>query len=82
MREAEAAPVLLLHPDDAVKLGLGDGNRAALHLPKGSLAVTVKLAAALAPGMVVLPRHRQLDWRKLAEMPVSLTPNLIVKVQG
>ena len=66
MQEAEAAPVLLIHPDDAGKLGLGDGNRANLHLPKGSLAVTVKLAAALAPGVLVLPRHRQLDWRKLA----------------
>ena len=73
MREAETAPVLLIHPDDAGKLGLGDGNRANLHLPKGSLAVTVKLAAALAPGVVVLPRHRQLDWRKLAETPVYLS---------
>ena len=73
MREAEAAPVLLIHPDDAGKLGLSDGDRAALHLPKGSLAVTVKLAATLAPGVVVLPRHRQLDWRKLAEMPVYLS---------
>ncbi len=82
MREAEAAPVLLIHPRDAEKLGLSDGNRAALHLPKGSLAVTVKLAAALAPGVVVLPRHRQLDWRKLAETPVYLSPNLINQVQG
>ena len=82
MQEAEAAPVLLIHPDDAGKLGLGDGNRAVLHLPKGSLAVTVKLAAALAPGVLVLPRHRQLDWRKLAETPVYLTPNHIDRVQG
>ena len=82
MREAEAAPVLLIHPDDAGKLGLGDGNRANVHLPKGSLAVTVKLAAALAPGVLVLPRHRQLDWRKLAETPVYLTPNHVNRVQG
>ena len=82
MREAETAPVLLIHPDDAGKLGLGDGNRADVHLPKGSLAVTVKLAAALAPGVVVLPRHRQLDWRKLAETPVYLSANHINPVQG
>jgi NADH-quinone oxidoreductase subunit G len=82
MREAEAAPVLLIHPGDAGKLGLGDGNQALLHLPKGSLAVTVKLAAALAPGVLVLPRHRQLDWRKLNETPVYLTPNHLNRVQG
>lgn len=82
MRETETAPVLLIHPDDAGKWGLGDGSRANVHLPKGSLAVTVKLAAALAPGVMVLPRHRQLDWRKLAETPVYLSVNLINPVQG
>ena len=82
MQEVEAAPVLLIHPDDAGKWGLDDGSRANLHLPKGSLAVTVKLAAAQAPGVVVLPRHRQLDWRKLAGTPVYLTLKHIDRVQG
>jgi NADH-quinone oxidoreductase subunit G len=82
IQEAEAAPVLLLNPREAEKSDLADGDRAALHLPKGSLTVTVRLNAALAPGVAVLPRHRRLDWRKLAETPVYLTPNLIVKAQG
>ena len=82
MREAETMPVLLIHPREAGKLGLGDGNRANVHLLKGSLVVTVKLAAALAPGVVVLPRHRQLDWRKLAVTPVYLSANLVNPVQG
>ena len=73
LREAEAAPVLLVHPGDAGKAGLGDGDGAVLHLPKGPLGVVVKLAAELAPGVMVLPRHRRLDWRKLAETPVYLT---------
>lgn len=82
LREAETAPVLLIHPGEAAKLGLGNGSRANLRLPKGSLAVTVKLAAGMAPGVAVLPRHRQLDWRKLAETPVYLTPNHLNPVQG
>jgi hypothetical protein len=82
MREVEIAPVLLVHPEDAGKLGLGDGNRAEVHLPKGSLTITVKLAGALAPGVMVLPRHRQLDCRKLAETPVYLSANRIDQVQG
>jgi NADH-quinone oxidoreductase subunit G len=82
MRQAEAIPVLHMHPGDAGKSGLRDGNRAAIHLPKGSLAVKVKVTADMAPGVVVLPRHRQLDWRKLLETPVYLTPEYIDKVQG
>jgi anaerobic selenocysteine-containing dehydrogenase len=82
MREAEAAPVLLIHPRDAGKLGLNDGDWANLHLPKGSLAATVKLAAALAPGVMVLPRHRRLDWRKLSGTPVYLSGNLINQLSG
>ncbi|MFA4903733.1 MAG: NADH-quinone oxidoreductase subunit NuoG [Desulfobaccales bacterium] len=82
LRRAETLPVLCMHPRDAEKSGLTDGNRAAIHLPKGSLAVKVKVTAAMAPGVVVLPRHRQLDWRKLSETPVYLTPQHIDKVQG
>jgi NADH-quinone oxidoreductase subunit G len=82
MREAEAAPVLLIHPDDAGKLGLGDGNRAVLHLPKGLLAVRIKLAAAMALEVAVLPRHRQLNWRKLAETPVYLSAKQVHNVEG
>jgi NADH-quinone oxidoreductase subunit G len=82
MQEVEAAPVLLIHPEDAGESGLDDGSRANLHLPKGSLAVTVKFAAALAPGVLVLPRHRQLDWRKLAGTPVYLTRNQVERMQG
>ena len=82
LQEAEVAPVLLIHPGDAEKVGLGDGDRAALHLPKGSLGVVVKLAENMAPGVVVLPRHRRLDWRKLAETPVYLTFNHLDRVHG
>jgi predicted molibdopterin-dependent oxidoreductase YjgC len=82
LREAEAEPVLCLHPRDAAPTGLADGDRAAVHLPKGSVAVTVRLVENMAPGVAVLPRHRRLDWRKLAEARVYLPPNLIAKVQG
>ena len=82
LREAEAEPVLCLHPRDAAPSGLADGDRAAVHLPKGSVAVTVRLAENMAPGVAVLPRHRRLDWRKLAGTRVYLSPHLIAKVQG
>jgi NADH-quinone oxidoreductase subunit G len=82
LREAETTPVLYMHPRDAKNYELRDGNRAAIHLPKGSLAVQVQVSDAMASGVVVLPRHRQLDWRKLAETPVYLSLHHIDKVQG
>ncbi len=82
IREAEAEPVLSMHPQEAAKSDLADGNRAWLHLPKGSIEVKVKLTPAMAPGVLVLPRHRRLDWRKLAGARVYLDPGRIVKVQG
>ncbi len=82
LRQAETTPVLCMHPRDAEKFGLIDDNRAAMRLPNGFLAVQVKVSDAMAPGVVVLPRHRQLDWRKLSKTPVYLTPQHLDKVQG
>jgi NADH-quinone oxidoreductase subunit G len=82
LHEAEAAPVLSIHPGAAAKAGLSDGDGVVLHLPKGPLGVVVKLAENLAPGVVVLPRHRRLDWRKLAETPVYLAFDQIERERG
>ncbi|MGO8763435.1 MAG: NADH-quinone oxidoreductase subunit NuoG [Desulfobaccales bacterium] len=82
LHEAEAAPVLLIHPGAAAKAGLSDGDGAVLHLAKGPLGVVVKLAENMAPGVVVLPRHRRLDWRKLTETSVYLTFDQIERERG
>jgi hypothetical protein len=36
----------------------------------------------MAPEVAVLPRHRQLNWRKLAETPVYLSAKQIDNVEG
>jgi anaerobic selenocysteine-containing dehydrogenase len=82
LREAETTPALCMHPREAEKSGLADGQQVALHLPNGSLTVAVKLSAAMARGVMVLPRHRQLNWRKLLRTPVYFTSQHLDKVQG
>jgi NADH-quinone oxidoreductase subunit G len=82
MEQAETEPVLLVHPLDAGKLGLEDGKPAALRLPKGTLTVNVKVESSMASGILVLPKHRRLDWRKLSETPVFLAPDHIRPVRG
>jgi NADH-quinone oxidoreductase subunit G len=72
IQAVEEAPRLTLHPSDASRLDLSPGGRVALALPGGSLAVGLAVAANMAPGVAVLPRHRRLAWRKLTAGPLTL----------
>ncbi len=80
IQEAEESPGLLIHPRDAARLGLASGDKVALQLPGGSLAVQLEVAASMAPRVLILPRHRQLKWRKLPETPRAVLDTDIVKV--
>lgn len=82
LQQTEEAPGLFMNPQDAARLGLAAGDQVALQLPGGALAVELKVAAAVAPGVLILPRHRQLQWRKLPEAPLAVADSQIVKVQG
>ncbi len=52
------APHLWLHADDAARLGLVAGATARLSTEAGAVEATVRLSAAMAPGVVVVPRLR------------------------
>ena len=52
------APYVLLHPADAAKLDLGDGDKGRLTTPFGPAAVEVRLSAEMPPGLVIAPRLR------------------------
>jgi len=57
-RETEAA-FCELHPDDAERLGLADGSRAALDFGDGADAeLPVRLSAGIAPGSVFVPSNQ------------------------
>ncbi len=56
------APVVRLHVEDGVRLGIHDGEKVRLRTELGDLAVEVRLCEAMAPGIVVLPRLRQGEW--------------------
>jgi anaerobic selenocysteine-containing dehydrogenase len=46
---------LHVHPDDAERLGLADGGRAAVNSGQGSLEVAVEVTDAIMPGVVSIP---------------------------
>ena len=55
--KAHPEPLLEVHPHDAARAGVADGERARLQSRRGSLSVTVQLRTRIRPGTVFLPMH-------------------------
>ena len=53
-RKREGRPSALLHPDDAKRLGVGDGDLVRLGNGRGEVVVHAKLFDGLQPGVVVV----------------------------
>jgi NADH-quinone oxidoreductase subunit G len=79
VREVEKEPYLLMHPKDASKVNLSNQEKAVLQLDGGKLEVKVHVSEKLAPGILVLPRHRQLEWQKLKTLPARVLLDRIEK---
>jgi NADH-quinone oxidoreductase subunit G len=65
IRQATNTALLTMHSQDAAKEGLSEGDTVKLHLDCGTLEVLLRLSATMARGVVVLPKHVQLDWQQL-----------------
>ena len=78
IRQVEEPPRLLMSNQDVCRLGLCAGTQVVLPLPGGALTVELKGVDNLAPGVLVLPRHRGLSWQKLSARP-TLIPAAALK---
>ncbi len=76
----EKPPQIIMHMKDVSRLGLSPGGMVALHLPGGLLRVELDAVENMAPGVIVMPRHRQLAWQKLKGRPVLLAVNSIERL--
>jgi NADH-quinone oxidoreductase subunit G len=80
IRQAEKSPCLFLHTTDAARLGLGEKGRVRIVLESGSLEVEFSVTEKMAPGVMVLPRHRQISWQVLAGSPAKVALDKIKKI--
>jgi ferredoxin-nitrate reductase len=53
----EPGPFVELHPDDAARLGVADGDLVQLSTRRGTIRLPARASADVAPGMVFLPFH-------------------------
>jgi len=79
-QQAEKSPCLFLHAADATRLGLADKGRVRIALDSGSLEVEICVAEKMAPGMMILPRHRRISWQVLAGLPARVGLDKIKKI--
>ncbi len=72
IHQVEKIPCLSMHPSDALRAGLANKEKYTLHLDGGSLDVELRVVENMAPGVMVIPCHRQLAWQKLKQWPVKI----------
>lgn len=65
IQQVEKEPCLFMNPKDASRAGMKDGERVTLDMNRGPLSVELRVANNVAPGVIVLPKHRQLDWQRM-----------------
>ena len=68
-----------IHTSDAESLDLGDGNRVVIETENGSLEVDLRVEENMAPGVLVIPRHRKLSWQIFETGSVSIGRDQIKK---
>jgi len=79
IQQVEGEPCLHMHAEDAAELGFAEGDRISLTLDAGTLEIRVSLSKTMAPGTLVLPRHRKLDWQKVKDFSTLIPSHRIKK---
>ena len=73
-------PRLYMQSQDALRLGLGQGDKVGISLDRGVLEVELCVVENMASGILLLPRHRHLEWQRLKELPVKIPMDKIKKI--
>jgi NADH-quinone oxidoreductase subunit G len=65
LTELASTPGIFINPMDAKQLNLTDGDRVSIELNSGAVEARLQVAANMAAGTLVIPRHKDLDWQKM-----------------
>jgi len=58
LREREGEPCCVLHPEDAARRGLADGQPVRLANDRGAIGLTLRVSDEIQPGVVLVPGQR------------------------
>ena len=82
LHEVEKTPCLYMNAMDAERLSLTNKDQVALSMDGAVIEVELCTMENMASGMLFLPRHRQLPWQRLPNLPISIPFERIKKIQG
>ncbi len=73
-------PFMSMHPKDAERAGLSDGERVSIEFDNGTMEIAISVSDRTAEGVLVIPRHQRLDWRKMKDCRVCVPYEKIRKI--
>jgi NADH-quinone oxidoreductase subunit G len=81
LSELEPEPVILLQTSDAANMNLANESPVTIQTESGSLKARLKVIENMAPGVVIVPRHRKLAWQIFSPGATGISTDQIKKAQ-
>ena len=81
LKELTNAPRICMHSSDARQLNLSDGGQVAVELNGGAIEARLQLAENMAAGILIIPRHPDLEWQKINTGRNVIQPDQIRKLK-
>jgi NADH-quinone oxidoreductase subunit G len=78
--ELAPEPCATMHTSDAKAFKLNDGDRIAIETNSGEMALMLRVVDNMAAGILLIPRHRRLNWQILGSGRVVIAREDIRKV--
>jgi NADH-quinone oxidoreductase subunit G len=75
LNKVEALPVACMHPETISALGLIAGRAVTVSRNENRLTLPLQADPRMVPGVLVVPRHHQLEWQVFGETRVILEPS-------
>jgi NADH-quinone oxidoreductase subunit G len=81
IRKMETTPQLWIQTEDAERFGLKSKDTLRLLLGSEEVSIEICVIENMAPGVIILPRHRQLEWQKPDRLSAKTLIENIMKMK-
>ena len=79
LQAVASSPALLMSVETGQAAGLQTGDAADIKLATGTITAKVILTENMPDDVIILPRHRDIDWQMLSESAMTITGNQLKK---
>ncbi len=80
LQELEESPCLHMHTGDALSCGFSNNDPIKITAESGSLHIPLKICENMAPGVLVLPKSRQICWQIFGSGKIRIQTNQLSKI--